>query len=76
MYVYGEGVASDHAAAVSWFRKAADQGHTLAQNHLGLMFENGWGVAQDYVQAHRWYNLAAAGATDDPFTNMARNNRI
>ena len=24
------------------------------------MYSKGWGVPQDYVQAHMWYNLAAA----------------
>jgi len=24
------------------------------------MYSNGWGVPQDYVQAHMWWNLAAA----------------
>ncbi len=23
------------------------------------MYSKGWGVPQDYVQAHMWYNLAA-----------------
>ena len=25
-----------------------------------MMYENGLGVPQDYVEAHMWYNLAAA----------------
>ncbi|MFQ5917521.1 MAG: SEL1-like repeat protein, partial [Candidatus Binatia bacterium] len=31
-----------------------------AQNGLGKMYSNGQGAAKDYVQAHMWYNLAAA----------------
>ncbi|ULA64638.1 MAG: hypothetical protein LZF86_160038 [Nitrospira sp.] len=27
---------------------------------LGTMYELGEGVIQDYVQAHKWYNLAGA----------------
>ncbi len=27
---------------------------------LGIMYWSGLGVSQDYVQAHKWYNLAAA----------------
>jgi TPR repeat protein len=27
---------------------------------LGNMFSKGWGVAHDYVEAVRWYQLAAA----------------
>ena len=40
--------------------KAAEQGDKVAQTMLGLMYGVGQGVAQDYVQAVRWYRLAAA----------------
>ena len=50
----------DFAKAVSWFRKAADQGDADAQFNLGLMYSNGQGVPQNYVQGHMWFNLAAA----------------
>jgi hypothetical protein len=39
---------------------AAAQGHSGAQVNLGLMFENGQGVAKDDVEAVRLYRLAAA----------------
>ena len=45
---------------MTWYRKAADQGHAGAQNNLGVMYRDGQGVKQDYVQAHKWLNLAAA----------------
>jgi TPR repeat protein len=31
--------------------------------NLGGMFEKGLGVPQDYVEAHKWFNLAAARFT-------------
>ncbi len=31
-----------------------------AQYNLGVMYANGLGVSQDYVQAHVWFNLAAS----------------
>ncbi len=31
-----------------------------AKTSLGFMYEEGHGVPQDYVQAHMWFNLAAA----------------
>ena len=40
--------------------KAAEQGYALAQVNLGLLYANGQGVPQDYVQAHMWVNLAGA----------------
>jgi len=55
---------------VTWFRKASDQGDAIAQNNLGVMYYNGWGVPQDYVSAHMWFNLAAAGGQEG-----ARKNR-
>ena len=39
---------------------AAAQGHSGAQVKLGLMFENGQGVAKDDAEAVRLYRLAAA----------------
>ena len=43
-----------------WFRQAAEHGDELACAKLGWMYAEGQGVIQDSVQAHRWYNLAAA----------------
>ena len=41
-------------------RLAADQGDAAARDSLGVMYEHGRGVPQDDVQAHMWFNLAAA----------------
>jgi TPR repeat protein len=60
MCANGRGVPQDDAAAVSWYRKAADQGDADAQVLLGQMYSMGRGVPQDYVIAHMWLNLAAA----------------
>jgi TPR repeat protein len=54
-------VPQDHAQAILWYRKAADQGVADAQYNLGVVYESGRGVPQDYAQAHMWFNLAAAG---------------
>ena len=45
-------------------RLAAAQGNSAAQYNLGLMYYNGDAVPQDYVQAHKWFNLAAATFTE------------
>jgi len=50
----------DYATAVKEWRPLAEQGYADAQYNLGFMYDNGQGVPQDYVQAHMWYNLAAA----------------
>jgi len=36
----------------------------MAQGNLGMMYANGRGVPQDYVQAHMWLNLASAGGNE------------
>ena len=63
-FMYDEGppgVPHDSAAAVSWSRIAAERGDTRAQFHLADMYLTARGVPQDYVLAHMWFNLAAAG---------------
>lgn len=45
--------------AASWYRKAAEQGVSEAQNNLGVMYKDGQGVDQDYNEAARWFLLAA-----------------
>ena len=32
---------------------------------LGIMYQAGNGVPQDYVEAHKWFNLSAARASAD-----------
>jgi len=44
---------------------AAEQGIDDAQFTLGVMYQDGLGVLQDYVQAHMWYKLAAARNQED-----------
>ena len=52
-------------AADLLLKPRADQGLAGAQFNLGLMYYNGQGVRQDYVQAHMWLNLAASRASGD-----------
>ena len=59
MYALGEGVPEDDAQAVSWYRKAAEQGFAEAQYNLGVMYVNGTGVPEDDAQAVSWYRKAA-----------------
>ena len=56
----GDGVKQDSDEAGMWFRMAAEQGDSSAQNILGMMYERGWwGVSQDYAAAVKWYRVAA-----------------
>ncbi len=43
-------------------------GRSEAQTNLGLLYDHGQGVPQDYAQAARWYRMAAdQGNADAPF---------
>ena len=46
------------------------QGDAQAQNNLGVMYENGRGVPQDYDEAVKWYRLAAAQGDADAQNNL------
>lgn len=53
----------------AWFRKAAEQGNAKAQVALGLIYESGEVVPQDYHQAAIWYRKAAdQGSADAQFS--------
>ena len=62
-YDEGLGVDVDHAEAMRWYRRAADQGHVLAAHNVGNMYRDGRGVETDPAAAVRWW-LRAARAGD------------
>jgi TPR repeat protein len=59
MYLRGEGVPRDAAAAFLWFQKAAGQGHTGARIKLGYMYAEGQGTEKDPEAAYSWITAAA-----------------
>jgi TPR repeat protein len=67
---------SDFPEAARLFRKSAEQGNVTAQDSLGVLYVNGEGVPQDYVQAYAWFNIAETyvPANDDGW--HARLNRF
>ena len=50
---------ADYPTALLIFQQLAAQGDAAAQYNLGVMYGNGWGVAQNYEEAMRWYEKAA-----------------
>ena len=56
-----------------WFRLAADQGDAGAQNNLGVMYQNGEGTPQDFVEAHVWFNLGASRLSGENRDGAVRN---
>jgi len=60
-YANGEGVPQDYSLAVTWYRKAADQGLSKAQEDLGIAYRDGKGIQQDDLQAAIWFRKSAEG---------------
>ncbi|MBF8221826.1 peptidoglycan-binding protein [Halomonas sp. 328] len=50
----------EHRQALQMFDRLATRGDPEALYMLGQMHESGQGTLQDFVEAHKWYNLAAA----------------
>lgn len=49
----------NYAEAMSWYRKAANQGYARAYMMLGHMYKSGYGVQEDKTQAVAYYRKAA-----------------
>ncbi len=55
-----DGFNEDQVEALSWYEKAADQGHGLSQVTLGVKYASGGnGFAKDAVKSARWFLIAA-----------------
>lgn len=65
MYRKGRCVPQNDKKAVSWYKKAAEQGNALAQNNLGDMYLAGRGVPKDETEAVTWYKKAAEQGNED-----------
>ena len=62
MYQNGRGVPQSFEEGARFYRASAEQGFPPAQYMLGLMYDKGQGVPQDYVLAYMWVTLGVAGA--------------
>jgi peptidoglycan hydrolase-like protein with peptidoglycan-binding domain len=60
----------NYQAAFSDFELSANAGDAASQYMMGEMYAQGNGVAQNYVKAHMWYNMAASWGHDR--ANQAR----
>jgi len=68
----GELLKTRPSAGFAAMRKSADMGYVPAQAQLGLMYANGKGVQQNYVEAGRWWAKAAEGGHALAAANAAR----
>ncbi len=62
LYLRGEGVAADAAAAAKWFERAARRGHGEAQLALAGLYAAGIGLKRDAGLAYFWMIQAAIGS--------------
>jgi TPR repeat protein len=61
-----------YTTALRLLRPLAERGDAAAQDRLGLMYEAGYGVPRDYVQAYNWYSKAAEqSGGEDPQEALA-----
>ena len=62
--------AGNYDKALAEFLPLARQGNTAAQNHLGVMYREGRGVAKDEAEAARWFRKAADQGDDYGQTSL------
>ena len=60
----------DYGTALQEWRPLAEQGDAGAQLNLGYMYDNGYGVPQDYKEAVKWYLRAAEQGSDRAQYNL------
>lgn len=60
-----QGVAKDTLQAAIWYGRAAEQGHGIAQHHLGNLFRKGQGVKLDVIEALKWLHLSTGHGFED-----------
>jgi uncharacterized protein len=60
----------DFDAALRLFQPLAEHGDASAQSNLGVMYEQGRGVAQNYREAMKWFRLAALQGNASAQSNL------
>ena len=50
----------NYASALRLYQPIADRGSANAQLQLGHMYSKGQGVPKNYVEAYKWYSIAAS----------------
>jgi TPR repeat protein len=68
----GQGVARDEAAALDWYRRAAERGSAIGMFYTGQAYRHGRGAAVDPQQARSWLRRAAEAGSDEARLELAR----
>jgi hypothetical protein len=69
-YLLGGPHQDDDTQVREWYQKAAAVGDADAMYHLGIMYENGLGGAQDYAEAREWYQKAVKAGKAEAAGNL------
>ena len=62
--------ADNSSSEIERMTKSANGGNAEAQYNLGVMYDNGQGVPQDYERAAKWYQKAADQGLAHAQTNL------
>ena len=71
-YQRGLGVDENITEAIKWYRKAAENGHTVASHNLGNRYALGEGVTCDFKEAAKWWTIAAQKGYVDSQMNLGK----
>lgn len=79
-YMSGAAVERDYPSAMRWLARSAASGdaygrnpvRSRAQNAIGSIYENGYGVPSDLALAYAWYSLASADSSEEVSENLLR----
>jgi TPR repeat protein len=58
MHANGWGGPISEGEARKWYQLAAENGITEAQVSLGTMYQNGFSIEQDKIEALKWFTIA------------------
>jgi TPR repeat protein len=61
----------ENTGMIAEYQRAAATGHAQALYELGLIYALGKDVEIDYVEAHKWFNLAALLGVHEAQTDRA-----
>jgi hypothetical protein len=74
--IYYGGHGGDKQQALKWMTAAAEQGYSIAQARLGMIYAKGEGAPVNNIEAYRWFSLAAkSGDPKAKATTVSETNR-
>jgi len=68
-----EGIAKNYQQAFRYYMLAAEQGDSIAQGAIALLYLGGIGVPKDYIEALAWFNISASAADNNNFSKNRDN---